>query len=98
VKRASISEAKNKLSALIDQVKSGETIVITDRGRPVARLGPVTADESDEERLDRLERAGLVRRGKRTGAWKELLRKPPIPVKKGFDIVQMLIDEREEGW
>lgn len=31
-------EAKNNLSALLDQVEQGEEIVITRRGRPVARL------------------------------------------------------------
>ena len=31
-------EAKNNLSALLDQVERGEEIVITRRGRPVARL------------------------------------------------------------
>jgi prevent-host-death family protein len=33
-------EAKNKLSALLDQVERGEEIVITRRGKPVARLVP----------------------------------------------------------
>ncbi len=36
-----ITEAKSGLSALIDQVRAGETILITDRGVPVARLEPV---------------------------------------------------------
>ena len=31
-------EAKNKLSALLDQVERGEEVVITRRGRPVAKL------------------------------------------------------------
>ena len=33
-------EAKNKLSALLDQVERGSEIVITCRGRPVAKLVP----------------------------------------------------------
>src|SRR3989442_1226313 len=37
---ASISEAKNRLSALIDHVRAGDTVVIVDRGIPVARLEP----------------------------------------------------------
>lgn len=35
-------EAKNKLSALLDQVECGEEITITRHGRAVARLVPVT--------------------------------------------------------
>ena len=33
-------EAKNRLGALLDRVESGEEIVITRRGRPVAKLVP----------------------------------------------------------
>jgi prevent-host-death family protein len=33
-------EAKNKLSALLDQVERGAEITITRRGRPVAKLVP----------------------------------------------------------
>ena len=34
-------EAKSKLGQLLDQVEHGEEIIITRRGRPVARLAPV---------------------------------------------------------
>src|SRR6267378_1495429 len=43
MKTASITEAKNNLSALIDGLKSGSPVLIVDRGRPVARLEPATA-------------------------------------------------------
>ena len=43
MKKASITEAKNNLSALIDRVKGGSSVLIVDRGRPVARLEPVTS-------------------------------------------------------
>jgi prevent-host-death family protein len=54
---ASISEAKAKLSALLDRVKAGETVTITDRGVPVARIVPLNgASEVDwDARLERLE-------------------------------------------
>lgn len=35
-------DAKNKLSALLDEVEHGEEILITRHGRPVARLVPAT--------------------------------------------------------
>jgi prevent-host-death family protein len=64
IRSASVSEAKAKLSALLDVVRAGETVTITDRGRPVARLVPVVGSDSgdDDARLQRLERAGLIRR------------------------------------
>ena len=41
MKKASITEVKNNLSALIDGVKQGAPLLIMDRGRPVARLDAV---------------------------------------------------------
>lgn len=35
-------EAKNRLSALLEKVEKGEEVVITRRGKPVAKLVPVT--------------------------------------------------------
>lgn len=40
MKKTGIREARQNLSALIEDVKKGREIVITDRGRPVARLVP----------------------------------------------------------
>ena len=40
MRRAGIREARQYLSDLIDEVQSGREVVITDRGRPVARLLP----------------------------------------------------------
>src|SRR6266478_1423319 len=63
MKIASITEAKNNLSALIDGLKGGSPVLIVDRGRPVARLEPVTTglDAEPEGRLSRLVRSGIVR-------------------------------------
>jgi len=36
----SVAEAKAHLSELLNQVETGEEIVITRRGRPVARISP----------------------------------------------------------
>jgi antitoxin (DNA-binding transcriptional repressor) of toxin-antitoxin stability system len=37
--QVNISEAKNRLSQLIKSVRSGQEVVIANRGEPVARLG-----------------------------------------------------------
>ena len=37
MKKASITEAKNNLSDLIDSLKGGSPVLVVDRGRPVAR-------------------------------------------------------------
>jgi len=98
MKKATISQTKNHLSALLDRVRHGEVILIVDRDRPVARLEPVlgTAGPDDEGRLARLERAGVLRRGKGGRADEILRRKPPRPL-KGGDILKALLAEREES-
>jgi prevent-host-death family protein len=40
VKEAGVREARQNLSALIEEVRKGHEVTITDRGRPVARLVP----------------------------------------------------------
>jgi len=98
MKKASISQLKNQLSALIDGVKAGGSVLIVDRGRPVARLDPVTdhASEGGDGRLARLVRSGLVRPGRGSLPRSLLLQKPPA-VRRGSSAVQALLDERRDG-
>ena len=99
MKRATITEAKNGLSALIDQVKAGESILITDRGVPVARLEPATTattttGDDDAGRMARLERAGLITRGSGDVRW--LLDRPLTPTRGS--VLELLLEDRESGW
>ena len=91
-----ITEAKNRLSALIDRVQSGESIVILERGRPVARLEPVVGYADATGRLARLERAGIVKVGAAAPPI-ELLRQPPPKLAPGASAVKALLDERRQG-
>ena len=98
MKKASISETKNRLSELLERVRRGETILITDRNRPVARLEPVGSARPVEvkARLDRLERAGVLRVGR--GALVERIISEPAPrPKQGASAVAALLDERDTG-
>jgi prevent-host-death family protein len=61
VKTASISELKARLSAYLDAVRQGDEVLVTDRGRPVARLAPVRAGRHEESRRDLLIRTGRLR-------------------------------------
>ena len=44
-------EAKTKLSELLDKVEAGEEVVITRRGKEVARLVASVADRGDRSRV-----------------------------------------------
>ena len=96
MRRATITEAKNGLSALIDRVRAGETILITDRGVPVARLEPSPPSDDWDAHIARLERQGLVRRGKRRPSL-EILKEPPIKLVGGASVVEALLEERRTG-
>ena len=98
MKRATITEAKNQLSALIDRVRHGETVLILDRGRPVARLQPVRSGSEDDAdgRLARLERAGVIRRASTTAPVAKILK--PLPrLRKPARVVEALLEERRQG-
>jgi len=97
MKKASITEAKNNLSALIDGVRGGSSVLIVDRGRPVARLEPVGGPGPDEDsRLARLVRDGIVRPA-RAALPKALLAARPPRVKGRVSGVRALLEERREG-
>ena len=96
MKTASITEAKNKLSALIDGLESGSPVLIVDRGRPVARLEPVTSCGSADGRLERLLRAGVIR-PPRGAPPQALFSDAPPRAKRGQSAVAALLQERREG-
>lgn len=94
---ATITEAKNRLSALLDQVRGGQSVLIVDRGVPVARLESViTADSDSEGRLARLQRAGAVRTATQPLPTELFTTLPPRP-EAGASAVAALLTERREG-
>ena len=96
MRRATITEAKNGLSGLIDQVKAGQSIVILDRGIPAARLEPIVGARSADGRIERLERAGLIHRGVAAPPV-DLIREPGPALPPGVSLVDYVIEERREG-
>lgn len=66
-------EAKTNFSALLERVERGEQILITRRGKPVARLMPV-AKVSDDKVSKAMAKLRELRKGTTLGglSWKEL--------------------------
>lgn len=97
MKVASISEAKNNLSALIAGLAGGASVLIVDRGRPVARLEGIGAEPGQaDQRLARLVREGVVRPARGRIA-PDILGEPPPKAKAGSSALQVLLNERREG-
>jgi prevent-host-death family protein len=82
-KTYSIYEAKARFSEILRQVREGKTVTVSYHGRPVAEIRPLGATHTLEERLDELERKGVLVRqpgrrrlravAKRPGALREFL-------------------------
>jgi len=76
-KRYSTYEAKARLSELLDRVRKGDVVTITHRGQPVAEVRPIDdSAESLSDRLDDLERSGILTPAAGKGTFKPLGRKP----------------------
>jgi prevent-host-death family protein len=90
-----IRELKERASAVIRRVVAGETIKVTDRGRPVARIVPLHDDESWWARM--------VEEGRLVPARRDLIQvlteNPPPPLAPGerspFEaLMELRSDER----
>jgi prevent-host-death family protein len=96
MRTATLTETKNNLSALIDLVRNGETIVILDRGRPVARIvSAVSGDVDVDGRLARLERQGALQRATAAPSREIFASRPKV--KAGVSLLQALLAERSEA-
>jgi len=86
-------ELKNRLGRYLGLVGKGETIIVTDRGKPVARLVPPSPDREEpvglEEVLQQLEAEGHLRRGTRP-----FKRIKPIRI-KGKPASQIVLEDRD---
>jgi prevent-host-death family protein len=86
-------ELKNRLGRYLGLVGRGETIIVTDRGKPVARLVPHEPEHektySVEGLLRRLEAEGHLRRGTRKF-------RPFKPIRvKGKPLSQIILEDRD---
>jgi prevent-host-death family protein len=93
--KVGVARLKAQLSRYLDVAKHGEEVVITERGRPIAKLVALHARERAESRRERLARAGLLIPG--TGRLRAALRKPPRGPAVGAAVLHALLEERAEG-
>jgi prevent-host-death family protein len=92
--RVGVARLKAELSRYLDAAKQGQEILITERGRPVARLVALSGPHRAESRRQRLSRAGLLALG--SGKLRPALRRPPKGPPLGTTVLRALLDERSE--
>ena len=95
MKTATVSELKARLSEYLNQVKAGMQVLITDRGKPVARLVPVSRNRDLKESLPRIEKQGLIRLG--PGKLPKDFWRIPRPEDPEGLVLKALLEEREAG-
>lgn len=89
-----LREANQRFSRVIKAVRGGKEVVLTDRGRPLAIIKPVTGEHSEEAALAAMAQEGLITLPARTGPtpaapWK------PVGV-RGRPVSHTVIDDRED--
>jgi len=88
-----IAELKAALAEYLARVKAGEEVLVTDRGRAVAKIVPVPAPAA--EAIQDLIRTGVLRSPRRPvdpAWWTETL--PPDPTGA---VRRALVEERRDG-
>jgi prevent-host-death family protein len=94
MKTVAVAELKAALSKYLSAVKAGEEVLVTDRGKPIAKMIPLAPGDIDvPDQLLTLERAGLAVIGRKRlpkDFW--TLARPRVA---GHEAVQAVIDERE---
>jgi antitoxin (DNA-binding transcriptional repressor) of toxin-antitoxin stability system len=94
MKKARISELKDRLSEYLRLVRGGESVLVYDRDRPIARIDPIRdANAGQPDDWTALEERGILRRPAATlpAAWLE--RRPHT---RG-DVIAALLEDRESG-
>lgn len=96
MKTVAISQLKATLSRQLAIVKAGEEVIVTERGRPVARLIPISErEQAIPGHLLAMERAGLIRIGEGNipdEFWRTARPKDDKAAARGA-----LVQEREDG-
>lgn len=98
VRRTNISTLKRDLSRYLDYVRRGGTVRVFDRDTPVADIVPLSERAATSDRLkanlERLERAGAIRRG--DGRLPESFFTRELP-KAGASALEALLEERRNS-
>ena len=98
MKKATITQTKNNLSRLLDEVRQGNTVLIVDRQTPIALLEPYRPEASGTgEHLARLTRQGVIRAPRQKLAVASFLDEKGPALPKGASAAAAVAAEREES-
>ena len=96
MKTATVSKLKASLSEYLRSVKAGEEVLVTERGRPIAKITPAASSNSLSDHLVEMEKQGLIKRG--SGKLPKDFWDLPRPKDPKGLVVKAVLRDREEGW
>ena len=97
MKSVSVSEAENGLTELLDEVRRGETVLITHHGKPVARIEPYqTLGLTDDEAAAALVRRGVVSPPRIRLDVESFLARPRPRIGEGLSASEIVVEERKD--
>ena len=82
-----VRDLKNNLSRYLEQVEAGVEVVVTDRGRPIARLNGI--DAVSQDKLAALIAAGVVRPPI------SKVRRRPVPLASSGSVSELVAEQRQ---
>lgn len=96
MKTMPISQLKATLSEQLTRVKAGEEVVITERGKPIAKIVPLSGEKIGlSAHVAELAKSGLIRLG--SGKVRKNFWKLHRPEDKRDRALKALLDDRRQG-
>ena len=92
MKTATVSKLKASISRYLKRVKAGDEVIVTERGKPVAKLVPIEQTGSIPEDLRDMEKEGLISVG--TGKLQKDFWKLPRPKDPKGLVLKAVLEER----
>lgn len=95
MKTSNISYLRNHLSEVINCVREGESVMVLDRNKPVARLVPYSNGEAlMNRRIQELQQSGLLVH--RTGTERVPL-PPPVKLEQAVEVSRFILEDRDRA-
>jgi prevent-host-death family protein len=94
MQQASVSILKAQLSQYLAAVKAGEEVIVTERGRPIARIAPIEEGDDPDGRIAVLIREGRLKPPTAASSARPAGKLPRDPAGR---TLEALLAERAEG-
>jgi prevent-host-death family protein len=93
LKTSNISYLRNHLSEVINCVREGESVMVLDRNKPVARLVPYSSTEAPmNRRMQELQQSGLLVHQAGTAP---VPLPSPLKLKQAVDVSRFIVEDRD---